>query len=124
MSDELAAAQRTQLAELNARARTYTTQLWAVPLTYIGAVVALLTVGDAKVHLTARLLLGSVLGVFVTWHLFGVEDGRSRAVTNLRDVEMKRDLEPTAESKPGSMWRLAAAAAFVAGALFGLAVSQ
>lgn len=112
------------MAELNARARTYTIQLWAVPLTYIGVIAALLTVGDARIPLAARLYLGSVIGLFVMWHLFGVEDGRSRVVTNLRDVEIRLGLEPTVENKPASMWRLAAAAAFVAGALFGLAVAQ
>jgi hypothetical protein len=120
----LEAARRTQLAELNARARTYTLQMWAVPLGYFGVIAALLAGGSASFPLTARELLGSVAGLFVLWHLAGVDDGRSRAVTALRDTEVRLGLEPSAENRPRYVWPLIVATAFVAGCLFGLAVSQ
>jgi hypothetical protein len=112
-----------QLTELNIRARTYTTQMWTVPLTYLGVVAVFLAGENVKVSLTARLLVSSALGLFVMWHLVGVEDGRDRAVRALQAIERELGLSPTAKSRRWLMWPLPTATGFFAGGMFGTAVS-
>jgi len=108
----------TQLTELNTRARTYTTQLWTVPLTYLAAIAVMLTGDTPGFPLTLKLLGGAALGLFVMAHLVGVEIGRDRAVSAL----CERD--PTARNQWWTMWPLPLAVVFFAGVQLGAALSR
>jgi hypothetical protein len=90
-----------QLTELNNRARWYSTQLWAVPVAYLGissvAIAGFLK--DVKEYLWVALLACALIGAFVIWHMQGIRDGEKRAVENLQKLEAQLRLPPTAEFK-------------------------
>ena len=93
---------RVQLAELNARSRAYTTQLWQVPFAYIGILsVAIGQVLDKKpVVLPIVCLAGAVGGICVVIQMYALLEGSGRAVTNINDVERQLGLLETAQHKP------------------------
>jgi hypothetical protein len=94
---------RTQLAELNVRARTYASQMWQVPFAYIGIVGI---AGGAAISRNDPLFAGGPLvflglfGIAVINHMFGLQDGTWRAVEGIRSMEAKLRLEQTALHKP------------------------
>jgi len=90
---------RIQLTELNNRSRWYSSQLWQLPFTYL-AVTAIAIAnleGQKRCIIGLSFLAAFVLGVFVSWHMKGILDGEKRAVEDLREVEKKLALSPTAE---------------------------
>ena len=94
-------ARQTQLTELNARSRAYSAQIWQLPLAYLTAAgVVLSQVSNPRGQAMASVSIGLV-GLLLSWHLWGIEEGRSRAVRNLRDLETQLGLTPTAEDRPG-----------------------
>jgi len=91
----------TQLAELNNRARWYSTQLWTVSFAYLGISAVAITgfLKDAKEYLWIVLLACALFGFFVVRHMEGVRDGERRAVENIQRVEALLHIPVTAESK-------------------------
>lgn len=96
---------RAQLAELNNRARVYTSQIWQVPLAYLAGAGVVLT-NLKKADLTIGFFAAFGLGALVSWHLLAIERGRSRAVSDLRRTEEELGLEPTAQNQPSYTWPL------------------
>ena len=94
---------RTQLAELNSRTRTYTSQLWQVPFAYLATVGVVLT-NLKKDDLTIGFFAAFALGALISWHVLAIERGRSRAVADLRRTEEDLGLVPTAEDRPSYTW--------------------
>lgn len=92
-----------QLTQLNERASWYSTQLWALPLAYLGGVsVAVGTVAkDARDLFGPTLLLSGICGLLILAHLRGVADGEKRAVENLGRIERDLKLLETVQYKPG-----------------------
>ncbi len=93
---------RVQLAELNTRARTYTSRMWQVPFAYVGIIgVVFAEVADKEQEIFAIALgIGMVFGILVLVHLTSLMDGVRRAVDNIRKVERALSLEQTAEYRP------------------------
>jgi hypothetical protein len=93
---------RVQLAELNARARAYTTQLWQVPFAYMG--ILYVAIGGVLEKQPAALpivfLAGALIGVCVLIQMYALLEGSGRAVTNVNDVERRLGLPETAHHKP------------------------
>jgi len=87
-----------QLTELNNRSRWYSTQLWTVPFTYLGvsAIILMGFLKEASEHLWIALIACGLIGVFVVWHLKGIQDGEKRAVNALMELEKQIGL-PTAK---------------------------
>lgn len=97
---------RTQLAELNVRARAYTSQLWQIPFAYIGIVgVALAQVADKGPGvLAATFLCGGLFGTAVLIHMTAMLEGTKRAVAHILQVESGLGLEQTARYRP--VWHI------------------
>ncbi len=93
---------RSQLSELNTRARWYSSQLWHVPFAYLGVTgVVLGNLGEkSSYQLSLGLLCAGIFGILVSIHLFGIMDGEKRAVNNLQKVERELRLESTVKYKP------------------------
>ena len=92
---------QAQLAELNERSRMYTTQIWQLPLAYIGIVglgVGQFDVsGGETIFLRMGLWYAAGVGIFVLWHLLSIADGVKRAVEHIQGVEWQLGLERTAK---------------------------
>jgi len=90
-----------QLVELNNRSRWYSTQLWTVPLSYFGISAVIITnlFKDGREFLGASFSASAIIGIFVIWHMQGIRNGEKRAVENLKNIEKKLRLPPTAEYK-------------------------
>ena len=93
---------RCQLEQLNERSRWYATQLWQLPLAYLG----LAGVGIAGVLEKAQdklpwlLLVICLTGYAILFHAFGLHGGIRRAVRNIRAVEGQLQLTKTAGYYP------------------------
>jgi len=88
-----------QLGELNSRVRSHIAALWQVPLAYLGIIA--LTLGDAKIRHSAATPLGIGLflaGAVVILGMYGWREGAARAVDNIRSIEAKLHLAPTAQT--------------------------
>ncbi len=92
-----------QLAELNARSRAYTSQIWQVPFAYVGIVgVVLGQMADESSRVLGSVMLGGGLfGIAVLVHMTAMVDGVKRAVSSIQEVEKKLTLETTARYKGG-----------------------
>ncbi|MBU4480558.1 hypothetical protein KKG48_03925 [Patescibacteria group bacterium] len=89
-----------QLAELNSRSRWYSSQLWQVPFAYLGiAGVVLARLADKNSIFGLGLIATGLFGIFVSIHMYGMQNGERRAVRNLQKIEKELKLEPTAECK-------------------------
>ena len=95
-------ALRTQLAELNTRARHYGSQVWQIPFAYVGIVgVVVSQVADKSTGtIRAALIGGFVFGILALVHLASMLDGNRRAVTHIRRVEQALTLRLTVEYRP------------------------
>ena len=96
---------RTELTELNVRARTYTSQIWQVPFAYLGILgVVVVQAADKAPRLLPVLLVllvsGALVGVAVIFHVAAMLDGSRRAVENIRKVEKALNLEETVQHRP------------------------
>ena len=82
---------RVQLVELNNRSRWYSSQLWQVPMAYLGLTgIFLANTGDVGQGFRTIAFLGSaVLGCVVLWHIKRIKADQDRAVRNLQCVEAR-----------------------------------
>ncbi len=87
---------RTQLKELNARSRWYTTQLWQVPLAFVGIVGVTVSKLPEQEHHKAVFLLLVILGVAVFVHMLHLMKRLEAAVLALQRMEAKLGLEDQA----------------------------
>jgi hypothetical protein len=90
---------RVQLAELNARSRAYTAQVWQIPFAYLGIVgVVLAQVADKPaIVVMIALFSAAAFGLFVLIHLIAMTHGIRRAVENIVKVEGQLGLPATAQ---------------------------
>jgi hypothetical protein len=119
---------RTQLSELNQRARAYTAQQWQVPFAYLAVTgVSLGSIkceGMGDVTLAAAFVVAAVLGILVYLHMLGNRDGAKRAVENIQETEDLLNLRVTAKYRgnrallPLEAMVLVTTAAYFAGAGF------
>lgn len=91
-----------QLSQLNQRARWYSTQLWALPLTYIGGAGALIGnfTKEAPLYCGLALTATGLIGIAILGHLDGISDGEARAVENLAKTEEQLNLFNTVKYAP------------------------
>ncbi len=90
---------RTQLVELNNRARWYSSQLWQIPFLYFGVCSVLLgavTEGDEMSLLYSTSFLACI-GPFIIVHMRGISNGEMRAVLNLEKTEKALGLQNTVQ---------------------------
>ena len=91
---------RTQLSELNTRARAYASQLWQVPFAYLTiAGVLLLQLKDQFLHF--GLFFISVFGISVLVHMFYVVSYHNKTVQKIRTLEKEMGLHEATKAKPG-----------------------
>ena len=92
----------TQLNELNARSRWYSSQGWHVPYAYIG--VSSILVGTIADKMPTLLpwasLFASIFGILTLMHMCKIRKGTKRAVNCLQKVEEELKLEITAQLSP------------------------
>lgn len=100
---------RTQLTELNNRARAYASQLRQVPFAYLALAAILLTQSESR-QVGAVPLLISVVGAAVLVHMFFVVRFHNRTVRRIGDfeeamglktVKAKRSCEEGTVASPG-----------------------
>jgi hypothetical protein len=106
-TDDAQQALRTQFSELIVRSRTYSGQIWQVPLAYLAAAgVVLPKLQGSALGLVA--LAAGALGVALFLHLFSVNNARHAAVEYLAAVEQDLGLRSTAKDWPLQTWPLLA----------------
>lgn len=93
---------RCQLEQLNERARWYATQLWQLPLAFIGLAGVGLggVIEKNKDYLPGVFTAIWISGFAILFHMVGLHGGIRRAVRNIRRVEDSLKLEKTAEYYP------------------------
>jgi hypothetical protein len=91
---------RTQLTELNNRARAYASQLWQVPFAYIAFAAILLTQSEGA-RFRVGLLLICVVGIAVLIHMFFGVHFHNGTVLRIQVVEKAMGLDVATHAKPG-----------------------
>lgn len=93
---------QAQLAELNARARSYNAQLWQEPFAYIGLVGVGLTqvLQQGPRLLSIAFFASGILGTAVLIHMTALVEGAKRAVENIKAVENLLGLPVSAKHRP------------------------
>jgi hypothetical protein len=87
---------RTQLKELNTRSRWYTTQLWQVPIAFIGIVgITVSRLPDETMRRPVLIILG-LLGIAVLIHMYNCHNRTQRTVQALARIEESLGLEDRA----------------------------
>jgi len=90
---------RTQLSELNIRARAYASQLWQVPFAYLAIAGVLLT--QLKSSLLPLGLLICFFGILVLTHMFFVVRFHNKTVNGIIALEKAMGLDGDTKVKPG-----------------------
>ena len=101
--DELIASQRFQLEILQTRIGLHGSRMWQLPLTYLGAIaLAVNAAANEKYEISLFLVFGfmTVLGCILLWCLYGAEEGYSRAIKNMNEIERLLGLEEYTISHP------------------------
>lgn len=94
--DNLGDSKRTQLEMLQTRLGLHGTRMWQLPLTYLGFIAICMTTltTEEKVFPTSFLfILLAVLGVIMTWCLYGADRRYQQTAADARELEKELQLK-------------------------------
>ena len=91
---------RTQLSELNIRARAYASQLWQVPFAYLAIAGVLLTQLKSSL-LPLGLIFICLFGILVLTHMFFVVRSHNKTVNKIIALEKAMGLDVCTKAEPG-----------------------
>ena len=83
---------RTQLETLQTRIGLHGNRMWQLPLTYLATIALSLSAATSdNMNVPTEIVFSilTVLGIILTWCLYGAYEGYARTAKNMQDVEEK-----------------------------------